>query len=193
MIILILIQLFLLPIIQEDTWISFTSLEKGLGTLSTIHDKYGPSAEYDDAIDEFISYHSDLGAYPLLSLEIPDHADYYLDDDPDVVSSFRIEEYDEFENGNFKAVYKNRSEAIANAYINIGRTIFICILLTIGALFFSRDAEILVLNPIERMIEKVKAIAKNPLAAASGEIETAGFLSMTESQKKKKTKKKNTK
>ena len=40
------------------------------------------------------------------------------------------------------------------------------------------------------MIEKVQAIAKNPLAAASGEIETAGLLSMTEAQKKKKTKKK---
>jgi hypothetical protein len=31
------------------------------------------------------------------------------------------------------------------------------------------------------MIEKVKVIAKNPLAAATGELETAGFLSMTQS------------
>ena len=38
------------------------------------------------------------------------------------------------------------------------------------------------------MIEKVKIIAKNPLAAASGEIETAGFLSMTKTQEKKKQK-----
>ena len=114
-------------------------------------------------------------------LEGPNITSWYYNDDPDIVSKYRIEEYDEFTSGDYKAIYRNRVEAVANAYINIGRTIFICILLTIGALFFSRDAEILVLNPIERMIEKVKVIAKNPLAAASGEIENAGFLSMTAS------------
>ena len=70
--------------------------------------------------------------------------------------------------------------------INIVRTIFICILLTIGALFFSRDAETLVLNPIERMVEKVKIIARNPLAAATGDLETAGLLSLTAKNEKKK-------
>ncbi len=102
----------------------------------------------------------------------------------------RTEEYEKYEVGEFTAYTNTRLDAIVEGYISITRTIFICILLSVGALFFSRDAEILVLNPIERMIEKVKIIAKNPLAAASGEIETAGFLSMTEKEKKKKDKKK---
>jgi hypothetical protein len=34
--------------------------------------------------------------------------------------------------------------------------------LTIGALMFSKDANDIALRPIERMIEKVKKIAKNP-------------------------------
>ena len=42
---------------------------------------------------------------------------------------------------------------------------------------FSNDAEELVLNPIERMLEKVRLLAKNPLAATSDEIQTAGLLS----------------
>jgi hypothetical protein len=35
-----------------------------------------------------------------------------------------------------------------------------------------------VLTPIERMLEKVKLIAKNPLAAASDEVENAGVMTM---------------
>jgi len=35
----------------------------------------------------------------------------------------------------------------------------------------------MVLDPLDRMIEKVKLIAKNPLAAASDEINNAGIMS----------------
>lgn len=44
----------------------------------------------------------------------------------------------------------------------------------------------MVLDPLERMIEKIKAIAKNPLVAASEEVNEAGvmsFLSQTEEKK----------
>lgn len=37
----------------------------------------------------------------------------------------------------------------------MGRTLFVCIVLTMGALLFSKDANDLALRPIERMIEKV--------------------------------------
>jgi hypothetical protein len=43
---------------------------------------------------------------------------------------------------------------------------------------FTNDANTLVLSPIERMLEKVKLIARNPLAAASDEVDNAGVLSM---------------
>lgn len=51
------------------------------------------------------------------------------------------------------------------AVLSICKTIFVCIVLTLGALLFSKDANDLALRPIERMIEKVKQIAKNPIAA----------------------------
>jgi len=50
---------------------------------------------------------------------------------------------------------------------------------------FTSDANRLVLTPIERMLEKVKLIAKNPLAAASDELEQAGVLSVLAQQGKK--------
>jgi hypothetical protein len=45
----------------------------------------------------------------------------------------------------------------------------VCIVLTLGAIFFTRDANRLVLIPIERMFERVKRIAKNPLAVHDDE------------------------
>ena len=45
-----------------------------------------------------------------------------------------------------------------------------CVVLTVGALLFSKDANDLALRPIERMIEKVKKIAKNPILATEQEL-----------------------
>jgi hypothetical protein len=63
------------------------------------------------------------------------------------------------------------------------RTIFVCLVLSIASYFFTNDANTLVLNPIERMLEIVKLIAKNPLAAASDEVQKAGMLTLLEKQK----------
>ena len=51
-------------------------------------------------------------------------------------------------------------------------------MLSIASIYFTKDANQLVLEPLERMIEKVRIIAKNPLAAATGELEEAGFLTL---------------
>jgi hypothetical protein len=65
----------------------------------------------------------------------------------------------------FVAVIDVRHKTQANAIINICRTIYVSIVLTVGALMFSKDANELALRPIERMIEKVNRIARNPLAS----------------------------
>lgn len=62
--------------------------------------------------------------------------------------------------------------------MGISRTIFVCIVLTIASIYFSDDANKLVLDPISRMLEKVRLIAKDPLVAASDEVEAAGVLSV---------------
>lgn len=45
-------------------------------------------------------------------------------------------------------------------------TIFVCIVLIISSILFSKDTNELVVSPIEVMLEKVKKIAENPLEAA---------------------------
>lgn len=58
-----------------------------------------------------------------------------------------------------------RSTNIISAGLSFGRTIFVCIVLTCGALYFSKDATDLALRPLERLIDKVNKIAKNPISA----------------------------
>lgn len=60
--------------------------------------------------------------------------------------------------------------------------------LGLASIYFTKDAQELVLDPLERMIEKIKAIAKNPLVAASEEVNEAGlmsFMSKTEESEKR--------
>jgi class 3 adenylate cyclase len=56
--------------------------------------------------------------------------------------------------------------------------------LGVASIQFTKDATKLVLDPLERMIEKVKLIAKNPLAAATEEIEQAGVMSFMNKEEK---------
>ena len=55
----------------------------------------------------------------------------------------------------YSLVRQNKIESI----INIGRTIFIIVTLGFASFFFTKDAQVLVLDPLERMIEKIKMIA----------------------------------
>ena len=50
------------------------------------------------------------------------------------------------------------------------RTFFVCIVLALAAILFSKDANDLALMPIERMIQKVNRLAKNPLSLKDIEI-----------------------
>ncbi len=63
------------------------------------------------------------------------------------------------ENDNFVAVFDLRAISQLNAGLGIARTVFICIVLAGGAIFFSKDANDLVIGPIEKMMQKVHKIA----------------------------------
>lgn len=75
-----------------------------------------------------------------------------------------------------------------NSYLNIGRTVFVCIILSASAIFFSKDASELVLDPIENMLKKVKRISENPLKAALTEEEQSVFWNDFNKSSKKKSK-----
>jgi len=61
-------------------------------------------------------------------------------------------------------VTDNKWDSQFEAILNMCRTTFTCFVLGLGALLFSRDANALVLHPLERMVQKVKEMSENPLA-----------------------------
>lgn len=77
----------------------------------------------------------------------------------------------------FVASYSTKIYTQYESVMNILRTTFVCVVLAVASLFFNKGAQELVLNPLERMIEKVKIIAKNPQIAATDEIDKIGFHS----------------
>ena len=95
-----------------------------------------------------------------------------------------------FDGSSLQAYYNIASANKIASILSIGRTIFVCIVLSVASIMFTSDANILVLGPIERMLEKVKLIASNPLAAASDEVDNAGVLSMMAKQDENKQSKK---
>lgn len=63
------------------------------------------------------------------------------------------------------AIFDNRLSSRNNAAMGIAKTLFICIILTLGSMSFSSSTNDMVLEPIETMITKIKNISKNPLEA----------------------------
>ena len=76
----------------------------------------------------------------------------------------------------FMASYSTRIHIIIEAWTNIGRTLFVCTVLSMASIYFMKDSQNLVVDPLERMIEKVKLMSSNPLAAATEEINEAGIF-----------------
>ena len=62
------------------------------------------------------------------------------------------------------AVFNIRWNSQFNAILNIVRTLFVTFALGFAMITFNKDAQRLVLRPIERMLRKVKDVSENPLA-----------------------------
>ena len=189
LIVLILTTLFLTPLFQVNTFFQpLPAVDFGLNQLRDIYDNN--NAFYTIARDEYIDRMKDYD-YPLIEIVLPapDNDRQFFNED---IDDLRFDEYTEIKEGDdFEAVYSIKQFNQYEAMINIGRTIMVCLLLTISSYIINKDAEILVLEPIERMIERIRIVAKNPMALCSeDEIESAGALAMIQSQEKKKKKKK---
>ena len=58
------------------------------------------------------------------------------------------------------------------AMLDIARVTFLLMVLSLGAVLFIRDADSLVLQPIERMVHKVRLMSENPLSSKNFAIES---------------------
>ena len=64
------------------------------------------------------------------------------------------------------AVFNAHWYSQLNGVLNIVRTLFVTFALGFAMIIFNKDAQRLVLRPIERMLRKVKEVSENPLAGS---------------------------
>lgn len=65
------------------------------------------------------------------------------------------------------SICDDRKNYQLNAGLSMLRTVFISIVLAGSAMLFGRDIEELVLTPVEKMVQVVKRLSKNPLEAGT--------------------------
>jgi hypothetical protein len=83
------------------------------------------------------------------------------------------------------AVFDSRSNSRLLAGLSLGRTFFVCVILTLGSILFRKDASDVIIGPLLVMIEKIRRIADNPLEAASREDKEALEKEKKEEEEKK--------
>ena len=135
---------------------------------------YSKSNTNDDQVDQLQNinfYTSELfkefnsnGPGSILQIDFPNtQGTFYLDTD---YSEFRKEEMLREActlSGEDLIIFQDNLKAVRlGAIINIVRTFYVSFLLLGGSLLFGRDIYTLVINPIERMIEKVTEVIERP-------------------------------
>lgn len=164
---IVLIMMFSVPILSLDTYIEEpTSFVWGLQLIAKFDDTPGHPG-YAQSFNTFIS-ESDGTRNPVVSLNANGRT---FDSTSPTLDELRTIEVlvATYDGDRYVSVHDNRKNIKVSAGLGIGRTIFICLVLTIAAMFFSNTTNTLVIGPIESMIRKVKKIAKNPLEAAQEE------------------------
>jgi class 3 adenylate cyclase len=84
------------------------------------------------------------------------------------------------------AVFDDRANSHLSSILNILKTIFICLVFSGGAIWFSKDTSEMVLEPIESMIKKIKEISKNPIEAMQNNEKEDYAKSLLEQEDKEK-------
>jgi class 3 adenylate cyclase len=188
--VLIILMLLFVPIFTVNTYKEENEyFAYGLELVEEYADKMS-SKTYKLLFQSYIDEHKDI-PMPVTNVYVKGSAvDSYND------AGINLDEYRPYEielvkteNGKVVGVFDFRYTVTLTAALGIVRTLFVCGVLTLGAIFFSRDATFLVIRPIEGMIAKVNRIAKNPLEAAQEEENEALAYERALAKEKKKNKK----
>ena len=201
---LVLIMLFVAPIFQMETWVdvqiyhkaaldmAIKTYNRGLQEFEGLNEQSWPA--YQESVITLEKDTDEGSFYPILwySLPDPDGSPFnteIIEEQPnkDAIETdptqLRITDFDALfkkaDNGiEFVIAYSIRSMARTEAIINIARTFFVTCVFAIAAVFFNSITNKWVMLPIERMLEKVRLIAKNPLAVAQDDADLAGIYTM---------------
>ena len=161
-ILVVLLLLFLLPFFDTNFYYTAqTSWDFGLRNL----DGFIDTPQFEVVKNEYISYHvNDIR--PIIYLSWSNFTGTFLWQQGISFNDLRYTEIYYTSNSDITSIFDIRYDARLSSLLNIMKTIFICVVLTLGSLYFSKDSEELVIKPIEKILDKVKQISNNPIAAS---------------------------
>mmetsp|Transcript_19615 Transcript_19615/g.18694 ORF Transcript_19615/g.18694 Transcript_19615/m.18694 type:complete len:248 (+) Transcript_19615:90-833(+) len=154
--------------------------EQGLKILYGVWDHFGEDSQaYEVAWDHYLNYTANL-SLPVIYIEGPGEK---LFRNEELIASSRSDDITNFtiSDGDgtlrFSIMYSTKKQDRITSILSITRTCFISLILVAGSLVFAYDAQTLVLLPIERMIEKVTILARDPISASDQDQSYMGILS----------------
>jgi class 3 adenylate cyclase len=170
-IILILSMLIILPLLSDDFYAddstaSYNILAKYISNFASLNASY--LFLQDNKMMKLIDSSADPN-FPIINITYNSNPIYINSTINDFL--FRSEEVKLVgsTDGSVIVNYSNRVETVLTAELNFIETFFVCLLLSLAAIVFEKDAKDLVLDPLEVMIEIVGAVAKDPIGAKNVE------------------------
>jgi len=196
-IILILVMLIILPILQDDFYLddttsSYVILTKYIDTYWAIYGAGSFNFSNAQNLPAFFKNMNDSvdPSFPIVAINLEEIVIYRNSSWANY--QFRQSELKETvsDDGKVKVTYCNLSETELTGVLNIGRTFYVCLCLGLAAVYFEKDTQELVLQPLEVMMEIVDNVAKDPINAKNIDNLQKGVKStMTKIGNKKKGKK----
>ena len=170
-IIMVLLLVVFTPFFAADYWVDpIQAYEIGMREMKAfeVANTTKTNASFNKLFNSFWDFNKGLTRYPIVYFSYPARNITQKTGSP--VSDLRKDEQLAMKmtvtgSNQMESIVDYREFTRTSAIINIVRTIYISLILTMGALMFSKDADKLALRPIERMIEKVNRIAKDPLSS----------------------------
>lgn len=122
----------------------------------------------------FVDYASTSFLNPLLYFSVetgsisdffPDNYAQYVGTVTQILENTRVDDMTLISGDGYTFGYDTSYYNKQVSYFNIGRTVFVCLLLIITTIFFSSDLEFTAIAPLEEMMDTVRKIAIHPLNA----------------------------
>ena len=169
MIILILVSI---PLLDGSTWVTSPTIYDKAQSSLVYYAQYYPS-QYQTNANLFIETAMNSFNYPLLYYKI--QIGTILDNFPDtysyagdiqtILAETRSDDINLISGDGYTFGYDISEYNRTVSCFNIGRTVFVCLLLIITTVLFSSDLEFTAIAPLEDMMDTVRKIAVNPLNA----------------------------
>lgn len=170
MIILILIMLIIIPFFNVEIWTNNTKEMKLLYKASILLPTFVEYPQNKSANLDNLKSRFEENSLKLIKVEINSITDY---EDSNELSKLRKSEKFYYKNEitynskNYKIIliYSQRKKIFIQALLDFINMIFISFLLIISIKSLNHNFSLLILNPLERMILKIKKVSENPLRA----------------------------